>query len=51
MYYKYKNINRKDLPKNFSRTIFIYMNGVIIKVLYNNSKIFELIYEKFRIVL
>lgn len=46
--WQYKSINKKDLPKNFQE-IFLDINGIIVKVLYNNPNLFELIKEKFKV--
>ncbi len=47
--WQYKKINKNNLPKNFQE-LFLNINGIIVKVLYSNNKLFELINEKFQII-
>lgn len=47
--WQYKKINKNNLPKNFQE-LFLNINGIIVKVLYSNDKLFELINEKFQII-
>ena len=47
--WQYKEINKNNLPKNFHE-LFLNINENIVKVLYTNSNLFELINEKFKIV-